>query len=117
MFVFIAGVLACDYLLTRGTPFILFFYMDLVLICCLLVLLVLFRYGGVIWDFLDWISTPRRKPPEFGCARCDSQRVIIHERQQEGFLYRYFWCQDCGYHWSNIEPRSNSSPPPGEKSK
>ncbi|MCJ7663622.1 MAG: hypothetical protein MUO24_05215 [Desulfobacterales bacterium] len=69
-----------------------------------LVVYLIFWHGEKFLAFFEWITRARLKPPAFSCVRCQSLRVIIHERREEGFLHRYFWCKDCGYEWSNIDP-------------
>jgi len=75
-------------------------------LCSFLIVYIIYLYSESIFSFLgSMMEPPPVKPPDFGCVRCQSQRVIIHERMEEGFLHRYFWCKDCGYEWSNIEPK------------
>jgi hypothetical protein len=87
------------------TPLLL---VALVLPFTYLIVYIIFWHGGSLVSFFEWMTRPRNKPPVFGCVRCQSQRVIIHERREEGFLHRYFWCKACGYEWSNIEPPSQT---------
>ena len=54
----------------------------------LLIVIVLYRYGGTIWSFSEWLTRPRIKPPDFSSFRCQSVSVIIHERREEGFPHR-----------------------------
>jgi len=77
----------------------------------------MYRYGGTIWSFFEWITRPHVEPPDFSCVRCQSVRVIIHERREDNCIRRIFWCKDCGYEWSNIElkteePEAHESAPP-----
>lgn len=73
---------------------------------------LIFWHGEKFLSLFEWMTRPRLKPPAFSCVRCQSLRVIIHERPEQGFLHRYFWCKDCGYEWSNIDP----NPPTDVKS-
>jgi type IV secretory pathway VirB3-like protein len=73
---------------------------------------LIFWHGEKFLSLFEWMTRPRLKPPAFSCVRCQSLRVIIHERLERGFLHRYFWCKDCGYEWSNIDP----NPPTDVKS-
>lgn len=73
-----------------------------------LIVYIILWHGGSLVSFFEWVTRPRLKPPDFSCVRCQSLRVIIHERLEQGFLHRYFWCKDCGYEWSNIEPASQT---------
>jgi hypothetical protein len=79
-----------------------FLFLELALLFALLLVFILFRYDRYIVSFFEWMTRPRVKPPDFSCVRCQSVRVIVHERQEEGFVHRRFWCKDCGYEWSNI---------------
>ncbi|HEQ71775.1 MAG TPA: hypothetical protein ENN69_04735 [Spirochaetia bacterium] len=88
-----------------------FLFLELALFGALFLVFLGFRYDWHIGALLEWMTRPRTKPPEFGCVRCQSQRVICHERTEDGFLHRRFWCKDCGYEWSNIAP---DSPPETE---
>jgi hypothetical protein len=87
------------------TPWRPFLFLELALLFVVLLVFVIFYYDydRYIWSFFEWMTRPRTKPPDSSCVRCQSQKVIVHERLEEGFLHRYFWCKDCGYEWSNIE--------------
>lgn len=58
-----------------------------------------------MWSFFEWSTRPRIEAPDFSGVRCQSVRVIIHERKEEGFLRRYFWSKDCDYELFNIDQR------------
>lgn len=77
-------------------------FLEIALFFALLVVFVIFRYDRQIGSFFEWITRPRVKPPDFSCVRCQSLRVIIHERTDDNYLRSYFWCKDCGYEWSNV---------------
>lgn len=82
-----------------------------------------YEWDRYLWAFFSWIASGlggRVKPPDFSCVRCQSARVITHERTEGNYLYRYFWCKDCGYKWSNIElkkgeEQSAGTPPLGKR--
>jgi type IV secretory pathway VirB3-like protein len=69
-----------------------------------LVVYLIFWHGEKFLSLFEWMTRPRLKPPAFSCVRCQSLRVIIHERTEDNHLHRHFWCRDCGYEWSNIDP-------------
>jgi hypothetical protein len=87
-----------------------FLFLEIGLFFVVLLVLAIFRYDSDrhIWSFFEWMTRPREKPPAFSCVRCQSVRVIIHERLEQVFLHRHFWCKDCGYEWSNIEPKKQT---------
>jgi hypothetical protein len=95
-----------EFLSLYNTPWRPFLFLELALLVAFLVVVIMFRYDWQIGNFFGWMTRPRTKPPDFSCVRCQSIRVIVHERSEEGFLRRRFWCKDCGYEWSNIEPDS-----------
>jgi len=99
-----------EFLSLYNTPWRPFLFLELVLLFVAVFIVVVFYYDydRYLWAFFGWIARTRTKPPDFGCVRCKSQRVICHERMEEGFLHRHFWCKDCGYEWSNIEPKGQT---------
>jgi hypothetical protein len=89
-----------------NTPWRPFAFLELAVVVAFLVVCFLYRFDWHIGNFFEWITRPPTKPPDFSCVRCQSVRVIVHERSEEGFLRRRFWCKDCGYEWSNIERKT-----------
>jgi len=83
-----------------------FLFLEIALFSAILIVFAIFHYewGRYSWAFFEWIARPRVKPPDFSCVRCQSIRIIIHERTEDNHLHRHFWCKDCGYEWSNIDP-------------
>jgi hypothetical protein len=94
-----------EFLSLYNTPWRPFLFLEIALLLVVPLILAIFYYHSDrhLWSFLAWLTRPREKLPQFSCARCQSVRVIIHERLDQGFLHRKFWCKDCGYAWSNIE--------------
>jgi hypothetical protein len=93
-----------EFLSLYNTPWRPFLFLELTLLCAFLVVVFIFRYDWQIGNFFEWMTRPPTKPPDFSCARCQSIRVITHERSSEGgFVHRRFWCKDCGYEWSHTE--------------
>jgi len=92
-----------EFISLYNTPWRPFLFLEIALLVAFLVVVFMFRYDWHIGAFFGWMTRPQIKPPDFSCVRCQSIRVIIHERSKEGSLHRRFWCKDCGYEWSNIE--------------
>jgi hypothetical protein len=98
-----------DFICLYNTPWRPFAFLELAVVVAFLLVVFIFRFDWQIGNFFEWMTRPPTKLPDFSCVRCQSVRVIVHERREEGFLHRRFWCKDCGYEWSNVEPDSTES--------
>jgi prepilin-type N-terminal cleavage/methylation domain-containing protein len=101
-----------EFLSLYNTPWRPFLFLEIAILLVAPLILAIFYYHSDrhLWSFFEWLTRPpENKPPAFSCARCQSVRVICHERSDQGFLRRHFWCKDCGYTWSNIEPIEQNS--------
>ena len=96
-------IIVYEFLTLYNSVYRPFLFLELAILFAFLVVCFIYRYDWQIGALFEWMTRPRVKPPDFSCVRCQSVRVIIHERTEEGFVHRRFWCKDCGYEWSNIE--------------